>query len=533
MSDDDARLPEVPRTAPDRPSDRTGGHGSLHRRLTLNSISNASRYIVFLGGSLLLTPFVVRTLGDAAYGFWVVLLAFAGYAGVLELGVQPAIIKLVGQHRGAANWQRLEELSTSALVFFAAIGTLAALLVALAVPPLVPILVKDHQGFENLHLLFGLIGIDVLIMFLNFVFAGVLYGCQLYHGKNVIDMAAWVLNALILVAFLRQGGLPLLAASKVGTDLVALIATFAVCRRALPDLHWLRGGPARHAFRELLGFGSKVFLSATAKRIQNYAQPVIISARISTSATAFFAIPSRLIDYSQQIAWALSTGFMPMFSELDGQQDTATIRTIYMRYSRYLITCTLPMLALILVYGRQFIGLWIGPEYAEAGGAALYILVAATLAETLQPLFWRLFTGVGRLNLPVALSTVASLLSVALGLALVRPLGIAGVALGVLLTLGTIQIVFFFHTSRYLRISSLAHFRQVQARPLLIGIIFLAVAYACARVLGTRSYAALAVGAILSTLIYAPLAYLSLYPDERRKLREMLLNLRRRAETGA
>jgi O-antigen/teichoic acid export membrane protein len=527
MADGDAPRPDEPRVTADRRSGARSGSGSLHRRLTVNSISNASRYLVFLGGSFLLTPFVVRTLGDAAYGFWVVLLAFAGYAGVLELGVQPAIVKLVGQHRGAADWRRLEELSTSALVFFAAIGSVAALLVAFAIPPLVPILVKDHQGFANLHTLFALIGADVLIMFLNYVFAGVLYGWQLYHGKNLIDMAAWVLNALILVAFLRQGGLPLLAASKVGTDLAALVATFLLCRRALPNLHWFRSGPARRAFRELMGFGSKVFLSATAKRIQNYAQPVIISARLSTTATAFFAIPSRLIDYSQQIVWALSTGFMPMFSELDGQQDVATIRSIYVRYSRYLLTCTLPMLALILVYGREFIGLWIGPEYAAAGRSTLYILTGATLAEALQPLFWRLFTGVGRLNLPVAISAAASLLSVALGLLLVRSMGIAGVALGVLVTIGTIQIFFFFHTSRYLGMSSLEHFRQIQARPILIGIVFLAFAYACARVIGSHTYAAMAAGSVLSAIVYAPLAYASLYPNERRTLREALQNMRR------
>jgi len=527
MADGDALLPDDPRAMADRRSGTGPSSGSFHRRLTLNSVSNTSRYIVFLGGSFLLTPFVVRTLGDAAYGFWVVLLAFAGYAGVLELGVQPAIVKLIGQYRGAADWRRLEELGTAALVFFAAVGTFAAVLVAFIMPALVPLLVKDHQSFENLRTLFALIGVDVLIMFLNYVFAGVLYGWQLYHGKNVIDMAAWVLNALILVAFLRRGGLPLLAASKAGTDLAALIATFLLCRRVLPDMHWLRGGLARRAFRELLGFGSKVFLSATATRIQNYAQPVIISAYISTAATAFFAIPSRLIEYTQQITWALSTGYMPMFSELDGQQDTVTIRSIYMRYSRFILTLTLPLLALVLVYGREFIGLWIGPEYAERGRGALYILTAATLAQALQPLFWRLFLGVGRLNLPVAISTAASLLSVALGLLLVRPMGITGVALGVLLTIGTIQIFFFLHTSRYLGISPLKHFREIQARPIAIGLAFVALAYACARVIGTRTYGAMAAGAILSSIAYAPLAYGSLHSNERRKLRETLQNLRR------
>jgi hypothetical protein len=47
-------------------------------------------------------------------------------------------------------------------------------------------------------------------------------------------------------------------------------------------------------------------------------------------------------------------------------------------------------------------------------------------------------------------------------------------------------------------------------------------------VIGTHTYAAMAAGAILSSIVYAPLAYASLYPNERRKLRETLQSLRRR-----
>lgn len=501
---------------------------NLHRRLAINSISNVSRFVVFLGGALLLTPFVVRTLGDAAYGFWVVLLSFVGYAGILELGVQPAVIKLVGHHRGRMDRAHLEELVTAALVFFTLVGLLAALLVAFVLPPLMPHLVKDHEGFGSLRPLFAVVAADVLIVFLNYVYAGILYGWQLYHGKNLIDIAAWIANALLLVAFLREGGLLFLAVSKTVTDLLALIATIALCRRTLPDVRMARGRIGRRSFGELLGFGSKLFASATSKRVSNYAQPLIISSHISAAATAFFAIPVRLVDYAQQIAWALSTGFMPMFSELQGRNEGEFLRSLYVRYSRYMLLLTLPILVLIFVYGPGFSGRWIGPEYAIRGRDALYLLTAAVFVEGLQPLLWRLFTGVGRLDLLVSVSATASLLSVALGLIWVRTMGIAGVALSVLVTTAASQVIFFWRTSRYLNLSPLAQMREIQGRPLLVGAVHFGATYGVARLIGTDTYRTMALGGLLSLIVYAPLALLALRPGERRKLREAARSFRGR-----
>ena len=44
----------------------TPGPG-LHRRLTLNSVANLSRYLFSILLSFFLTPFVVKTLGNSLY----------------------------------------------------------------------------------------------------------------------------------------------------------------------------------------------------------------------------------------------------------------------------------------------------------------------------------------------------------------------------------------------------------------------------------------------------------------------------------
>jgi len=258
--------------------------------------------------------------------------------------------------------------------------------------------------------------------------------------------------------------------------------------------------------RELLGFGGRLFVSATTTRIAAYAQPLVVSARISTAATAFFSIPMRLVEYAREIGWSLATGFMPAFSELEAQNQTGLLRTIYLRYSRYLLLVAMPIYMLLIAYGADFIAIWIGPEYGKAAVWPIRLIAAAALFENLQPLYWRLFIGVGRLDLPVTISAIASLASVTAGYILAPQLGIIGPALAICVTAFLAQILFTAHASRYLELPAHRFFGFVVLRPFLVGIVLLVVALMLERTLGGHSLTQIALGVLVCLAGYVPLA---------------------------
>ncbi len=479
----------------------------LHRRLTINSASNVSTYAVSLVIAFLLTPFIVRTLGDSLYGFWVLLMSFIGYASILEMGVQPAVVKLVGHYRGRGELDKLSQLLSTALFFFLGAGAVAAVVLAFVLPPFVARFVLVGEAIPHSRLLFMVIAADALVMFANLLFAGILYGWQLYYAKNLIDIVAWLVNAGLLVLFLVSGGMVALAACKLGTDLLALGANVIVCRRAFPELRFATTAVGRRSFHELLGFGSRVFVSATTMRIATHAQPLIISAAHSSAATAFFAVPARLVDYVRQTIWGLSTGFMPMFSELEGREESDLLESLYLRYSRYLFALILPMIVLLLVFGGPFIALWIGPEYAERGTWVLRLLALTALADSFQPLLWRFFIGVGQLDVLVRVSAASSGLVILSSLLLVGPLGIAGVAGSVVGGMLLSQVVFAIQSCKYFHMSLGSLLGQVHLRPSVASLPAILVAWGLASILGTDSYAKILLGALCILLVHAVLVW--------------------------
>jgi O-antigen/teichoic acid export membrane protein len=500
----------------------------LHRRLTINSLSNLLRYSVSIVLSFLLTPFVVRTLGNGLYGFWVVLLSFVGYAGILEFGVQSAVVKLVGQHRVATNPEKLSRLLGAAFVFFSLIGLASALFFAGALPFLLPHIAKNAPVALSSRPLFAVIAIDILIIFQNSFMTGILFGWQLYPAKNLVDISSWALNAILLFAFLKPGDIFFLASVKTATDLVALLITLGIVRATLPGFRLNVKAARLQTVRELLGFGGRLFVSATTTRIAAYAQPLVVSARISTAATAFFAIPVRLVEYAREIGWSLATGFMPAFSELEARNQTGLIRSIYQRYSKYLLVATMPIYVLLIVYGADFIGIWIGPEYGKQAVWPVRLIAAAALMENLQPLYWRLFIGVGKLDIPVVIAATASLASVILGYILAPQMGITGPALAICLSAAVAQVFFTAHVARYIQLPVLRLLERVTFRPLLVAFLIGLLALVLERSVGGNSLPRIALGVLVCLGAYAILVgWIVLDASERGWLRLRARSFRR------
>ena len=86
--------------------------GAIRRRVMVGTASNYAGQIIAFASLFFLTPFILRHLGAATYGLWVLVSSIVAYGSVLDLGVWGAIIKYVAEYRarGEADTARaLEE----------------------------------------------------------------------------------------------------------------------------------------------------------------------------------------------------------------------------------------------------------------------------------------------------------------------------------------------------------------------------------------------------------------------------------------
>src|ERR1700730_16315922 len=66
-------------------------------RAARNVLSNWATYLLSGAVSFFLSPFIVRHLGNSAYGVWVLLVSLTGYLGFLDLGIRGAVTRYVAK----------------------------------------------------------------------------------------------------------------------------------------------------------------------------------------------------------------------------------------------------------------------------------------------------------------------------------------------------------------------------------------------------------------------------------------------------
>jgi O-antigen/teichoic acid export membrane protein len=498
---------------------------SIHKRMTINSFSNGLRYFAYFVVTFLLTPFIIRTIGDSMYGVWVIISSLIGYAGILEMGMQTAIVKLVAEYDATGDNEKFNGIVTTALTFFLFVGIIVALICWFIAPHFIEYLIKDKSSIIWVKRLMYVLGFDIGLTFLGYVFSGMVFGMQIYHIKNILDICILGIYTGLVYTFLGVGGILALAVIKTTTDLITLISSYILCKKVYSALRMDYRAANRESFKELVKFGSKIFASSTMAKAANNADPLIITYYMSTIWTAIFSIPKRLIDYIKEITWSMSLGFMPMFSELQGKNDIESIRSIYMRYTRYILILTLPILTAMIIFGAEFIELWIGKEYALKGKYLLYLLVISFIIESIQPLLWRLFIGVDRLNFLVKMSTISSLTYIGLSILLVKYFGINGIGLS-LLTISLLkQIISIEYACRYLGIGVLRFLSECHLMPMLSALIFGVSIFYIEAIFRANSYFSMVMSIGCCLPVYFLLTYiLALKQNERQIIHNTLNN---------
>src|SRR5258705_5915412 len=89
--------------------------------------SNWVLILVTTVATYVLTPFVIRTLGQESYGTWTLITAMTGYMSLLALGVPMASVRYLAQYVTERDGRRVNEVIGSCAALYLVIG--AAVLV--------------------------------------------------------------------------------------------------------------------------------------------------------------------------------------------------------------------------------------------------------------------------------------------------------------------------------------------------------------------------------------------------------------------
>src|SRR5260370_29592777 len=225
----------------EKESQESTGHAEKHSpgatRTIRNVAANWGGFAFSILVTFFLSPFVVRHLGNGAYGVWTLIGSLTGYLGLLDMGVRGAVTRYVARFHAQANHQQANETASSAMMIFSSAGLLAILIsVALGALALNRLHVpEDLQAQARIVLLIA--GVTVAISLVGGVFGGILVALQRFDLVNLIEIITSGLRALVIVFALRGGsGIAAWALIQLGAGLLSSLANAVLVVRLYPEL---------------------------------------------------------------------------------------------------------------------------------------------------------------------------------------------------------------------------------------------------------------------------------------------------------
>jgi O-antigen/teichoic acid export membrane protein len=388
--------------------------------------------LVTIAATYVLTPFVIRNLGQDGYGTWTLITAMTGYMSLLALGVPMATVRYLAQHVAEGDPQQINKTVGSCAGLYLMIGAgavvigAAASLLFLAVYDIPPALQIQAR------VAFALMALHVSVGFIALLPEGILMAHHDFVLRNVIRVGGVLLRLGLTIVLLRLETslivLALIQTAVLGCDFGA--SWFLIRRRypgirmSLSDFDWA-------VVRRIFSFSLYVLLLSAGARLTFETDALVIGAFLGVSAIPFYAVANSLFLYLMEFVVAIAAVVAPVATTLNTQGRAGELREIFLKWSKVALSLTIVIGLFLSVLGPRFIGWWIDPSFEHPAGAVLQILMLSSFVFLpVRGVALPILMGLGKPKVPTIAYVAAGLLNLGLSIALVGPMGLAGVALG-------------------------------------------------------------------------------------------------------
>ncbi|HBG07885.1 MAG: hypothetical protein A2075_18940 [Geobacteraceae bacterium GWC2_58_44] len=498
----------------------------MSKKLILNSCSGVLCFIINIAVAFIMSPVILKVLGNRDYGLWELVMSVIGYMGLLDLGIGPALVRFVSVANGKEDREDLQKTISTALLFFVAIGGVALLLfAALGYSPQL-IAGSDTKNIANVGTVFLLLGLDAGLLFPLQVFVATLMGLQRHYFINGVRAVLSIFRALLTFYLLQRNpgnGLIVLAFLEPIFTLLQFVM-FAgavhfikeVPRMVLSAVTWGK-------MKELFTFGVKSATMLVASRLQNQSVPLIIGNVVGLGSVVYFVMPNRLVDYAKGLSQTVGFPLTPYFGATIGKGDQAGVLEAWLNSTLALQIVSLAMPVAIFFCGGAFLSLWIGPEYAVAGQWVLYLLLAGLVADSLASNSFRILTAQSQHGRSAMLWLLFSALSVPIGIWGASRWGVVGVTLGTTFVMVFGNLVTILLACSVMQISVAAYLRKTFLRLALPLLLLISVLWMMEAVSSVTSYFSLFVHLLVGGCVYCLAVWrLTLTGEIRERVRNSL-----------
>lgn len=406
-------------------------------------------------GIILLT----NVLSNRAYGAYVYASAWAALLAVpAALGLPHVVVRQVAAAHASGDHSLARGIIRRAYQW-----TLVGSAVVLAIGAVGGYFIGREEHAVRWAYLLGLVLIPIVALYeLNESimrgFRRVVQGRIASTTVQPLALIALLVGAWVVLGRLFSAGIAIVL-----TDIAAavgLAVSFVLVRRAVPRL--VRGAVPRYEHKVWLLSAAPLFVQSGGAAVHVQVSLILVGALSDVTSSGVFNTALRWAAFVSFVQTVVNYPLAPVIVHLHASAQRARLQLLLLRSARAAIAAAAPVALALIVFRAQALRVF-GVEFTS-GGTALAILIAGELTSVACGSVALALAMTGHEGTLARTRIAAVAINVGLGLALIPPLGIEGVAIARAVSLAWLNMVLVWQLWRREGISTAITGRRLLAR---------------------------------------------------------------------
>jgi O-antigen/teichoic acid export membrane protein len=387
--------------------------------------------------SFFLSPFIVNSLGDLYFGLWVTLIQFTSYMYLLDFGIRNTVVHRTAQAVGGKRHSTLVYVIKSSMRLSTAIALLtlvASGILALVVPMFLG-LEPDVEAEARIVIFIS--GFTIAIAIWNNPNEGIIRGFGLFLLANSFGFFTLTLRTALTVILLLQGyKIVALAIAQLTVSIIHVIFIRYMAARHLQKRGFRKGRRplTRLRFiamaRSVWNYSWSILIDNISQKVIFTSDTIVISTILSVPLVTFYAIANQLVEYLRRLIDSSMQVIIPIASEITGARHNNDLKGLLIQSTRFTAWFSLPILVMYIVVGDTFVGLWMGPKYADPVRPILMTLAITQILAVQHYGITVVMRSLEKHKIIAHLRSGEAIVNVILSVILAKQIGLIGVALG-------------------------------------------------------------------------------------------------------
>ena len=392
---------------------------------------------------ILVTPYVIKALGNQEYGLYTLIGAFVGYLSVLDLGLNNAIIRYVAQYRVQKDEKSQENFLATSLIIYCAIAVLLTVLGSLFYFNLDYFFSKSLT-IEELHkakIMLIILVFNIAFTLPGGAFTGICSGYEKFIFPRILSILKVIIRTITLIFILHFGS------NSIGVVVLDTIVNLVFILTTIWYTFFkLKVKIKLHQWdfsfvKEIFKYSFWIFLFALVYQFQWRTGQVILGSTTNTTTVAIFGVGVMLGVYFTTFGNIINSLLLPKAVQAVYNNVSNEVLTDQMiKVGRISYLLLIYVFGAFLLTGQDFIKLWIGELYLPAYWIALSIM-AVYIIPIAQGYSHAILDAKKMLRFKSLNFLLFSIVGAVLGYFLSKEFGVYGMIIGLVSAVFILQII--------------------------------------------------------------------------------------------